>query len=326
MKHNLLRQVESMYDKSIRENVETGQINELNSFLKVNSKSIVQDDAKGILRKYNKEKKLKLSREKIDPGSNVLQNDYIVYLPKRNCKENSQTNDRLTGNKVGSFQNSVIFGLNPFSNSNRVDGNFPHKSDQVNLGVNLNPQRVNKLTIENEEIDYMRFKSNFLLKFASNHESYDKLLNNFNIVSLGNQKILKEHFKNIKALSDKKERILFDSAGNSSVSNVVQVKDYTKLFYEFEFFWLRLSEILFKELKSLKDDNMQLLKKHKDEENSKDVKEGEIVKLTKFIQENDVNYKSIMNGKKLRDLNEIKEEYEKKDKINLLNTYRLEEE
>jgi len=324
MKHSLVRQADSMYEKSIRESVEMEQINELNSFLKVNSKSIVKDETKKILRKFDKEKKLKLSREKIDQGSNALQNDYIVYLPKRNYLETPQVNDRLTVNKIDIFQNSGNYASNPFSYSNRAQENFPKISDKIKLGVNN--QRSNKITIENEEIDYMKFKSYFLLKFANSHESYEKLLNNLNMVSLSNQKILKEQFKNIKALSDKKERILFDSSGNNIGNNIVQVKDYTKLFYDFEFFWLKISEILFKELKSLKDDNMQMLKKQKDEENSKDVKDAEILKLTKFIQENDMNFKSIMNGKKLRDLNEIKEEYEKKEKINLLNTYRLEEE
>jgi len=318
MKHNfnLNKKIDSIYEKSIRENVEVNYLNELNSFLKVNSKSLTNQGAKNSSREKNSKNYKTINTEK----EKSYDSEYMIFMPKKKI-ENS---------------NALYYsGLLNYNTISQSDEKIFLKSlpQQNKPPTNYSKTPLNFHKINNMEMDFMKFKSNYLLKFASNHDDYDKMSNNFNMTSFSNQKFLREYLKNIKSITDKKERILFDNIDdyatihqNKIEGNLSLTKDCTKLFYEFEFYWLRLCDIVFKEIKSLKDENISLLKKIRDEENSKILKDEEIQRLNKFIKDNEISYKSSLNGKKLKDLNEIREDYEKREKINLLNSFRLEEE
>jgi len=84
--------------------------------------------------------------------------------------------------------------------------------------------------------------------------------------------------------------------------------------------------LILKELKVYHEKNIDLNKKVKDKDSFLINKDNEINNLNDYIKKNDINYKALVKKKKSNDIKELKSEYEKKEKLNIINMYRLEEE
>jgi hypothetical protein len=335
MKHKKgYEKVESIYDKSIRE-LKTSDKNifkELDNYLNVDHlPSKQQNIMKNILNLKNSnnvtEEKINYQegRERITDGNLISKSQTTLgYLPKRNIK--------FTPSNLLSYINP-----NALMKSFKGEENSPNQmqNNQLqNLLQNDNKRNNNtciiktfvKNSVENE---FLSFKTNFILKFARNIEIYEKFIKYFDQISENNKKIILDSYHKLKSLADKKDRILFDSKNMNNLNmetNLEHWKDCIVLFYEFEYNWLRSFEIALKEFKTVKDENIHLTKKVSDQENIILIKDNEIKYLNTFIEENDINYKALVKKKRMKDLNQIKDDYEKKEKMNVINVFRLEEE
>jgi hypothetical protein len=305
---------------------------DLTSFIKVDSllstKKKFHSNAKQIVsgdRDYQKNKFYN------DKKCNELISS-ISYLPKNRIKftplnlmSYPSPNKFSIGNKHNSRSDKIEDSLMPFQMGN--------KNETSSNGTNY--------MMSGSENEFLTFKTNFILKFAKNVEVYDKVNKYLDIISDSNKKNIFDYFRRIRTCTDKKDQILFDSMNyniltennknnesnsNKANSNYKHWKECTILFYEFEVFWLKLSDIILKELKSAKDSNILLAKKNSDQTNIISQREKEVSELNELIETHDIYNKTQKAKKKNSELNEIKEEYNRKDKINVFNVYRLEEE
>lgn len=209
----------------------------------------------------------------------------------------------------------------------------PHESNHLPENMNQNKES-NKEIIPTynqtqNNFDHLNFKTNFILKFAKNAEQYDRLGLFFDNITENNKKLVVDCYYKLKSLTDKKDRILFDymTVNNYENDSTTQNwKECTMFFHEFEAFWLKLADVILRELKTAKDNNIQLSKKVNDQYHTITMKENEIEYLNNYISKNDINYKALVKKKRVKDVKEIKTEFEKKEKLNIINVFRLEEE
>jgi hypothetical protein len=299
--HVKYEKVESIYDKVLRENNSEAYEKEL-------------ENLKNYLDVRNSTRTVKVHASKPVAKKQIQKNpDVLMYKPQ----------------KIVKTPQSVL--INYFSNSR------PQKEQIMPQISDYNQNQNKKLSIlqtSNIENDYLNFKTKFILKFASNAEIYDKIAKMFDITSHTNKKLMADCYKNIREVSDKRENILFDRMTNylnktpeDNIEFLIsQIKECTVLFYEYEYFWLKLFEIFLKDYKQIKEENISFLRKTKDSKTILKNKEEENRKSNNFIFDNDNTHKSLMNGKKLKDINEIRVDYEKREKVNTMNVFRLEEE
>lgn len=343
MKHKE-KTVLSIYDKIIRDVNCPSQrsLNELNGCLKVDKQTkgrkvnvnskVNTIEQKMYLNSLNTERKEDYIDE-LNLDKNM--NSSLAFIPKRKLK--------FTPSNLMSYSNPNSY-MKKFNNAvekdveERTSLPFPvftpsyHGLDNGSSGVNgenkiqtppaiSNNANIDSLPVHNpsDSADFLTFKTNYILKFARNIENYEKLYKYLEIISENNKKPAMDNFIKLKSIADKKDRALFDTNNTLGRDSII-------LFYEFEVFWLKLIEIVMRELKSLKDINVQLTKKASDQENLIKLKENEIKYLNTFIENNDLNYKSLVRKKRTKDVNEIKDEYERKEKLSMINTFRLEEE
>lgn len=299
MKHkNKEKDKESLYSKAVRDNSVTHDFSELSEFIKVD-----------ILKK--KSKNLQFEMPYIDKNHLPEMKEKIIeanipnlsYLPKRNVK--------FTPSNLMSYPHPKHFARRSLERKEEPADNL-----QINA---INSAR------NNDDLDYLTFKTNFILKLARNVENYDKLYNFIDIISENNKKIVLEYYNKLKILTEKKDRALFDNF-NVNSTNVSSWKDLTLIFYEFELTWQKFTEVILRELKHNKDVNVHLSKKGSDQVNLLKLKDNEITYLNDFIKKNDLHHKSNLKNGKMKDTNEMKTDYERKEKLNLLNTIRLEDE
>ena len=323
---------DSKYDISLRDIISAKSSNDLTGYFNIQS---MTNSKKKVIDKSNKETQMKFQNESIEKMSKKNEipkldlTSRIVYLPKRKVK--------FTPMNMMSYPN-------PGSSRFTIDGD---KKENKVMPMQFHYNKNEKLTKEKEskdhapnfyafnktESEYLTFKTNYVLKFARNVEAYEKMSKYLDLISDENKKYILDYFRKLKLITDKKDRILFDAMNcnlmtNSSTSseNYQHWKDITILFHELEVFWLKFSEIALKELKATKDENTHLSKKVSDQSNSLKMKENEIEQLNGLIEAHDLNSKNQKVKKQKSELEKIKEEYEKKEKVNVLQVFRLEEE
>ena len=307
-----MNKVESVYDKSIRKAHSASRkiFDELNDFLRINK--LVKDKklSRGNDNVIDKASLIMNSERLID--KNYLKNytsSKIVYKPKRNVKLSPKSfpSNPIKISMDKSVKNTVL--------------NFAVTHDH-NLPNIINKNDTNPL----QDNDYLTFKTNFILKFTGNIENYNRLTKYFDYISEDKKKALAECSSKLKSITERKDRVLFDRMNFDKDFNLEKWKELTIVFYEFEQLWQKQCKIILKELKLSKDNNIHLNKKVVDQENNLKLKENELNYLNNYISTNDLNYKTMMGKKKATDVKEIKSEYEKKEKLNMINVFRLEEE
>ena len=166
-----------------------------------------------------------------------------------------------------------------------------------------------KIEIKNQnDLELLSYKNNFLIKYSGNLDNYEKIFSMIDKVSEFNKKIAIDYYYRIKSLTDKKDKIIFDT--NIFTQNLFQCKnifntdmfenwiDNISLVYEFENYWQKLAILFLKELKDYSEKNIELNKKLKDQECFINNKQIEINQLNDYIKKNDINYKALVKKKK----------------------------
>lgn len=240
----------------------------------------------------------------------------LTYIPKKNVKfipSNLMSYGNPSTNIAYRKSTDSISKSNTFST-----GNIElHNSNSVYLNYGFNKKNV--------DVEYLNFKTNFILKFSKNISIYDKIFLNMDAVSDNNKKFVSENFMKLKSLSEKKDRILFDNNEVKNSSNF-NWKEMIILFFEFESKWQKIIDIVTKELKSTREIMISLAKKNTELEKLSEDYAEEIASLSEFIKINDLENKATAEKKKLKHFYDMKQEFEKKENLNLINLHRLEEE
>jgi len=256
---------------------------------------------------------LRTSKEKKkDVNDLAFKNDEIYnisYLPKRKVK-------------------FTPFSL--ISSSQHTTKLFDNEKENTG-DKKINIQNGNNHAYSTTEKDYLEFKTTFILKFARNKKNYERLSQLISSIE-EDKKTSLDYYRKLVLITDKKDRILFDSmnpltiSDQANLNSYINWKDLVVLFYESECSWLRLSEVVLKELSSVKEKNLHLEKKVSDQGHQIISKDSTIQRLNKFIEENDLNSKSSFSKKKITELDLLKEEFTQKENLNIYNVFRLEEE
>ena len=214
----------------------------------------------------------------------------------------------------------------PSSLINHFTNNVEHKKkfDSNNLYIKYLAKNNGK----EEDTSKMAFKTSYMLKFAKNQERYDKVLKKIENLSTNSQKLASENYFKLKSLSEVKDNILYEKLSGSATNTLSADtwKDCVKLFYDYETYWLNIAEVVFKDLSHLYQSNIELSKKNGQICTTNDNNKKEIEYLNKFIENNDIDYKAMIREKGITEINQMKKELEQKEKFNLINVFRLEEE
>lgn len=173
------------------------------------------------------------------------------------------------------------------------------------------------------DLDFMNFKTNFILKFSKNSSLYEKLLSIIDGLSYINKNNIYENVEKIKNTSEKKEILLFDNRAYKN-QNFSSLKENVLLFYEFECSWQKLTENLLKELKKNIESNVSALKRIKDQGEQIMEMNKKIDELKDFIKINDIHTKISKHNKTLLTIKEAKDEYEKKENLRLIELFNME--
>ena len=233
----------------------------------------------------------------------------ISYLPKRNCKVTTSGLSKLPIPENG---------LKKFFKKEQLESD-----KEVNMEIN-----------NQNDLDLLSFKTNYIVKFSRNLENYDKIYSLLDRVSENNKKIAFDYYYRIKSLTEKKDKVIFNTSvfaqnfnREKSMGSVLDNwKENIYIMYEFESYWQKIVELILKELKVYYEKNIDLNKKVKDKDSFLISKENEINSLNDYIKKNDINYKALVKKKKSNEIKDLKAEYDKKEKLNIINMYRLEEE
>jgi hypothetical protein len=344
-----INRVLSLYDKTLQGNL-NNEVDDLINFIKIDNKQSqkpIVTLSKGTLidsHDCNEEKDREIIKKLEIHNSNPFSN--ISYLPKRKIKFNatnlfsySNNPPRLLSRKSEENKESIktITSQPARPNSNNLNINNSSKSNSTNYNPLQNIcLNENYMSITIPENEYLTFKTNYILKFARNKESYQKISNFIAKISDENKKHVVEYYRKLMHITEKKEKVLFDSMNFNIMNSMINTtdpnlnyqnwKECTLLFYELETYWLRLCEIALKELYATKETNVHLAKKLSDQTHLLANRDNQINKLKSFIEENDIISKSSKSQKKLQDMEKIRDEYRKKENINIYNINRLEEE
>ncbi len=313
---SLLEQ-ESAYMRSMK-HIESNKdyLNDLQSFLKVENQ---------IKNSINFSKDFTKSRylSEADEVSRTL-----TYIPKRNVKfiPSNLMSYGDPGSNIGLKKSQQQHENNNNFKSKTVREPNSHLLDRSNNDNTHNSVFYN-YGFHNKTVDaeYLNFKTNFILKFAKNISKYEKIFHIMDSVSDNNKKFVSESFMKLKSLSEKKDRILFDNNEVKNTTSSFSWKENIILFYEFETIWQKICDLILKELKSSKEVMISLAKKNTDLEAQVQANTAEIYNLTEFIRINDLHNKAATQKKKLKHFYDMKQEFERRENLNLVNMNRLEE-
>ncbi len=300
---------ESAYIRSIKENGgKKDYLNELNNFLKV------ENQIKGTInnsRDFSKQKYFNEADE-ISKSLTYIPKSRIKFLPS-NLMSYGNPSSNIAYKKSQDLTNSK--SLN--NGNNTTTNNELYNSNSIYYNYGYNNKSIDQ--------DYLNFKTNFILKFSKNISNYEKLFLIIDCVSENNRKFITESFVKLKNLSEKKDRILFDNNEIKNSSNF-NWKENIILFFEFESIWQKISDIVLKELKSTREIMISLAKKNTDLEAKVQENTTELYNLNEFIRINDMHNKAATQKKKLKHFYDMKQDYERKENLNLINLHRLEDE
>lgn len=290
---------ESAYNSSLKDfDGSREYLNDLNKFLLIDNQMGKKSYS------YSKSKYI----EEADQASKTLN-----YLPKKNIK--------FVPSNLLSYGNPSTNMAYKTSSMENLMGKISPKND-IHSNSIYYKQGFNNKSIDTE---YINFKTNFILKFSKNIGNFDKLGSFTDSVSDNNKKLVVDGIKKLKNLSEKKDRILFDN-NEISDKSLYNWKENIILFYEYETIWQKITDIILKELKNTRELMIVLAKKNNELTETTKENAQKINKLTDFIRINDISNKAETTKKKMRHFYEKKQEFERKENLDFINIYRLEEE
>jgi len=272
------------------------------------------------------------------PKSNVrfIPSDIKSYGNDQNLDFNKTNFNNFAYNKMPesySISNMQQAGNNFNNNtydisfSNTINADSPKAKTQNNFfkfnkNNNLNNIKNFNNAINNIDMDYMNFKTNFLLRFTKNINIYEKILQLIETLVHNNKKYFYTSMEKLRILSEKKDKILLET--EQKIQKIETWKETVIFVFEFECLWQKLSENLFKELKKALDSNIVLMKKNKDQEEELALKRQKIEELNEFIRINDIHTKISKYNKTLEMVHDVKAKYERKGNKTLIEMFNME--
>jgi hypothetical protein len=178
--------------------------------------------------------------------------------------------------------------------------------------------------VNKTEADFMTYRTNYMLKFSRNFEAYDRIFRYFEHFNEGAKRHIIDLFNKMKSVNDSRDKIIFDQA--KAECNIEFYKNVVNLQYEQEVAFLRLLENSVKEVRKYKENNNELFRRENEALGSKEEYGKELSKLKKLVDDNDINYKDMVRKKKLNETHKVKEEFERRERVNMIQNFRLEEE
>jgi hypothetical protein len=256
-----------------------------------------------------------------------LQNYLTVSRAEKKPKIQMITLEKPAEEKKDKLQTFPSHKLNyiPQRDTNFTPSNllsYPNKNRAFKA---IKLETLQKVSASNYDTDILNFQTSHMLKFAKSSENYDRLNNILDNLTDSNKKLAVDAFHKLRLTNDKRDKILFDYF-HVDANNFTIYKDVVSLLYDIDLTWQKLLEISLKESKRLRDENVSVMKRFSDVENLNESNKKEIAYLKEYIGDNDISYKHMLRKRKLNEADIIKEECEKKERLNLIQRYQLEEE
>jgi len=245
-------------------------------------------------------------------------------ISNMNSNNNKNNNNVVISNNIYSNNNNYCFDNSNINCNNNNESDSPKakthnnffKFSNSNNNTNNYCNKLSNPVINNVDMDYLNFKTNFLLRFTKNINNYTKIMQVIETLVLNNKKYFYTCMEKLKILSEKKDKVLLET--NQNLQNISTLKETVIFVFEFESLWQKLSEALLKELKKASDSNIILLKKNKDLDDEMVLRNKKIQELNEFIRINDIHTKISKYNKTLDMVNDVKMEYQRKVNDKLL--------
>lgn len=174
--------------------------------------------------------------------------------------------------------------------------------------------------------DYLKVRTGYILKFASNADFFNKTMKYFDNLSDDKQGPAIDLYDNLKRIYDLNSRIYFDKITCNSILDYETWKGLLRNSYDYNTLMIKLIDLLFRDLKNDKDNILRLKKKNFEFENQMVSKTNEIALINDFIKKNDLNFKLNQKKQKNASPQELKQAFIQKENAYVLTIYRLEDE
>ena len=262
---------------------------------------------------FNKDLNQFLIVERLSSGEKPYKNSLKDAIEIRNNKNFDSENvshkiSYVQKRKIEFIPSNLMSYGNLTHNPSNNNNNSPKSKTQTNFNFK-NPISDNN---KNIEIDYMNYKTNFILRFSKNINNYDKIISILDSLTFVNKTYYKENFFKLKNYSEKKDKILFENSDYKNTS-FFDWKEVVLFLYDFENLWQKIIDNLIKELKKNLDLNLINIRKAKDCEEEVLNKNKKIDELENFIRLNDIHTKVSKHNKHLHAIEEIKSGYERNE-------------
>lgn len=240
-------------------------------------------------------------------GSNYFNKPHepynIYYVPKRKIRS--------------------IFISNP-----GIESLMPIKSQEpieLEIKDDLNNQgKVNETSNSNN--DFLKIRTGYILKFASNSELFNKTKKYSDYLSEDKQSKAMDLYARFRKLYDFNSRIYFDRLAIGNTVDFETWRDLVQNAYEYNSAVVKFVDMLYDDLKNDKDHIMRLKKRNFELETQIGSKTNEIALINDFIKKNALNLK--LNQKKQKNVTsqDLRKSFIQKENAYVLTIYRLEDE
>ena len=159
--------------------------------------------------KINKDYTNLLMIERLSSGDKIFKNSMKdSQIPNHNSEIEFQTKkiSYIPKRKIEFIPSNLMSYGNP--NQNLME-NLNRNSNSPNS--NFNFKNILLDNYKNIDIEYMNFKTNFILRFAKNISNYDKIIGFLDSLTYISKTNYREIFFKLKNLSEKKDKILFET-------------------------------------------------------------------------------------------------------------------
>lgn len=223
---------------------------------------------------------------------------------------------------------------NYVNNLNKNHPIFSTSNQNYNFNDKENNSHCSNSNFKELEESYYNFKTNYILKFAKHPNYFNKLISLLDRVSDKNKSYLNQSLLKLKAVADKRDKILMNTEIIPSsnieyeeyVRNNSQIwMDLMPLIFDYETLIINIVDSCVHEMRLLNDSTLQQVKKLQELKNLNEIKENEISFLNSYIKDNEINYKAIVINKKSDKIKDLQKEFSNKEKLNLIEKINLEE-
>ena len=173
----------------------------------------------------------------------------------------------------------------------------------------------------------LEFKTNYILKYAQNEDSFFKLKKSINLIRDEKKRNFEDIYLKIQKSLETQSKFFFDDKlfeNENNNNDISFMKNMICFFYDYNFNLNKFCNLLVNELKNEKEQNSKLVKKMYEQNLRLTSKTKEYNELNEYITKYDTKFS--LNEKKEDKIKEIKNKSLKKENAQLLSIFKLEEE